>query len=447
MTTPFILKKKGLETFEDEENVKINIKNNTHDRKIDMDVLSNKDVNIGLELLVNPDKQKKVDNISPPVTPHENNRMNEIDLDREDDDLDFSAMLSKSNKSNENMEQLMSRMNLDDDLPLKMNNKEREDIRLEEPLVRDNNVEVDTESNNSIREDDRRSRNEYSRMPTNSYNDDRREKEEVLYQLEKMRRLGVQGIKRFNMSSDLEEMKYELNRIKRERQVESSIKFQRQMLMTFATGAEYLNDSYNMFNFQLKGWSESVYENINDYDEVFEELHEKYGSKGHVAPELRLLYMVVGSGFMYHLSNSMFKSAPSGIEDILKQNPELMRQFANAAVNQMPSEHRQAASMMNNMAQMGRSRTPPMSDLPPYAPRPTTNNDVRSQSSINVLPSKGKSIPAPQGLDEILDDLKSSSTNRDDNLSEIISRTERTSRKKTIFKKPSQNSSSNTLSL
>jgi hypothetical protein len=157
--------------------------------------------------------------------------------------------------------------------------------------------------------------------------------------------------------------------------------------------------------------------------------------------------MVVGSGFMYHLSNSMFKSAPSGIEDILKQNPELMRQFANAAVNQMPSEHRQAASMMNNMAQMGRSRTPPMSDLPPYAPRPTSNNDIRSQSSINVLPSKGKSIPAPQGLDEILDDLKSSSTNRDDNLSEIISRTERTSRKKTIFKKPSQNSSSNTLSL
>jgi hypothetical protein len=125
-----------------------------------------------------------------------------------------------------------------------------------------------------------------------------------------------------------------------------------------------------------------------------------------------------------------------------------MRQFANAAVNQMPPEQRQAASMMNNMAQMGRPRTPPINDLPPYAPRPVTNSDIRSQSSINIVSSapKGKTIPAPQGLDEILDDLKSSTTNRDENLSEVLSRTERGNRKKTIFQKPSRSSSS-TLSL
>jgi hypothetical protein len=446
----FSFKKKTV-SLDDDENVQISVKKNTQDRMVDMDVLSNKEVNIGLDLLVNPDKQRKND-FSQPSTPKniEITKSN-IDFDKDDDDIDFNNMLSKSNKSQENIEQLMSRMNLDDDIPTSTSTSaDKQDTFLDD-IKPNNSRDNDIESNRSIRDDDRRSRNEYNdydSRPTRSYEDERREKEETLYQLEKMRRLGVQGIKRFNMSNDLEEMKYELNRIKRERQVESSIKFQRQMLMTFVTGAEYINDSYNMFNFQLKGWSESVYENINDYDEVFEELHEKYGSKGHVAPELRLLYMVVGSGFMYHLSNSMFKSAPAGIEDILKQNPDLMRQFANAAVNQMPTEQRQAASMMNNMAQMGRPRTPPANDLPPYAPRPVPNNDIRSQSSINVVSSaqKAKSIPAPQGLDEILDDLKSSTTNRDESLSEIISRSERGSRKKTIFQKPSKSSSS-TLSL
>jgi hypothetical protein len=58
----------------------------------------------------------------------------------------------------------------------------------------------------------------------------------------------------------------------------------------------------------------------------------------------------------------------------------------------------------------------------------------------------GKSIPPPQGLDEILDDLKSSSTNND-TISEVISRTERASKKRTLFQKPKSTSSSATLNL
>ena len=40
------------------------------------------------------------------------------------------------------------------------------------------------------------------------------------------------------------------------------------------------------------------------------------------------------------------------MEDIMKQNPELMKQFANAAINQMNNdEDRNAASFMFNNAQ------------------------------------------------------------------------------------------------
>ena len=77
-------------------------------------------------------------------------------------------------------------------------------------------------------------------------------------------------------------------------------------------------------------------ENLNDYDEIFEELGEKYGGEGEaMAPEIRLLLTLAGSAFMFHLTNTMFKSSIPGMDDVLRQNPELMKQFAEAAVGTM----------------------------------------------------------------------------------------------------------------
>ena len=75
---------------------------------------------------------------------------------------------------------------------------------------------------------------------------------------------------------------------------------------------------------------ESVNENLNDYDEIFEKTGEKYGGGGDMAPELRL-FLSCRISIYVHLSNTMFKSM-SGMDDVLQQNPELMKQFAEAAV-------------------------------------------------------------------------------------------------------------------
>ena len=50
---------------------------------------------------------------------------------------------------------------------------------------------------------------------------------------------------------------------------------------------------------------------------------------------IRLLFTLAGSAFMFHLSNTMFKSSIPGMDDVLRQNPELMKQFAEAAVGSM----------------------------------------------------------------------------------------------------------------
>lgn len=161
------------------------------------------------------------------------------------------------------------------------------------------------------------------------------EKEDILYQFAKMRRLGMNVSNKFNMTSDLEEMKVELTKLKKDREIENSIKFSRKALMAITTGIEFLNNKFDPCDLRLDGWSESIHENLTEYDEIFEELHEKYKGSSKISPEIKLMLMIGGSAFMFHLTNTMFKSALPGMGDIMKNNPDLMKQFASVALNQM----------------------------------------------------------------------------------------------------------------
>jgi len=162
------------------------------------------------------------------------------------------------------------------------------------------------------------------------------EKREILYQLKRLQDKGYEIPNQFNMQSDLLEMKHEYEKIIRDKEIDSSIRFQRKMLMSFVTGTEYLNTRYDPFAIKLDGWSEQVHENIIDYDDIFEELHNKYKAKGRkMPPELRLFISLTGSAFMFHLTSRMFKeSSIPGVEEVFKSNPELMKQFQNAAAKQ-----------------------------------------------------------------------------------------------------------------
>ena len=141
-------------------------------------------------------------------------------------------------------------------------------------------------------------------------------------------------------------MNEKLRRVTYTKKVDNSIKMQRQCLLAFTTGLEMLNKKFDPFDINLDGWSESMCENINDYDEVFEELYEKYKEKAEVAPELKLMLMVGGSAFMFHITNTMFKSSLPGMEQIIKQNPDIMKTFANAAVQEMGNQNPGVANFM-----------------------------------------------------------------------------------------------------
>ncbi len=226
-----------------------------------------------------------------------------------------------------------------------------------------------------------------------------REKFKYLRKLEALEKKGVELSKKYSMESSLQEMMGEYETIMEEKTKQNSVKFQGNMLMAIINGIEFLNNKFDPFDIKLDGWSEQVQENITDYDDIFGELHEKYKSKASMAPELKLLFQLGGSAMMVHMTNTMFKSAMPGMDDILRQNPDLMRSFQNAAVNSMAQTNPGFGGFMSNIMSpttngtfgdvpRGMGPPPPMAtqgpnSIPPPVGRPGNNNFARPDLNMS----------------------------------------------------------------
>ena len=257
-----------------------------------------------------------------------------------------------------------------------------------------------------------------------------KEKLKYLRKLEDLEKKGVTLSKKYTMESSLLEMKGEYELIKSEKEKKNSVKFQGKMLMACVSALEFLNNKFDPFDLQLDGWSEAVNENIDEYDDVFSELHEKYRGKAKMAPELKLLFMLGGSGAMLHMTNTMFKSSMPGMDDIMRQNPELMQQFTQAAANSMSE---QTPGFSNFMSNFRNEPEPPMASPPGPSdyhkrnpPKPNFQEpnrpDIgfsRGQANFNdaVNMSNNKSIGSrkemkgPKDLNNLLSGLKTKKIN------------------------------------
>ncbi len=224
-----------------------------------------------------------------------------------------------------------------------------------------------------------------------------REKFKYLRKLEALEKKGVELTKKYNMDSNLQEMMGEYEMIMEEKTRQNSVKFQGNMMMAIINGIEFLNNRFDPFDIKLDGWGEQINENINDYDEIFGELYEKYKSKASLSPELKLLFQLGGSAMMVHMSNTMFKSAMPGMDDILRQNPDLMRQFQTAAVNSMAGSNPGFAGFMGGLMNPaapggyqepqvppGRGPPPPMATQGPNGMPPPPNRAGNNIGGMNV---------------------------------------------------------------
>lgn len=229
-----------------------------------------------------------------------------------------------------------------------------------------------------------------------------REKFKYVKKLEDLEKKGIRLTKKYDMESSLSEMKGEYETHVEERERRNSVKFQGKMLMACITGIEFLNNKFDPFDLKLDGWSEQINENIDDYDEIFGELHEKYKSKAKMAPELKLLFQLGGSAIMLHMTNTMFKSAMPGMDDIMRQNPELMQQFTQAAVSSMSQSQNRGNSgnggggstgfgnFMSDIAGMSSSSSKPAAA---YSHQPQYNPNQQMNMPIPTIPQRAPPPP------------------------------------------------------
>lgn len=208
------------------------------------------------------------------------------------------------------------------------------------------------------------------------------ERADLLNKLKRLESKGFSVNKRLNAYSSVDDLRNEVKRITYSIDVDQSVKFSRRALIACVTGLEFLNKRYNPFEMQLDGWSESVHESIDDFDPVFEELYAKYNKSMHVSPELKLILMLGGSAFMFHLSNSMFKGLPD-MGQVLKNNPDLMKNMMSAAAQHQQTQGGGAtnADGQYEMAGPGFDISSLMGGMMPPPPMNTSREEVRVEDA------------------------------------------------------------------
>ena len=143
--------------------------------------------------------------------------------------------------------------------------------------------------------------------PEKTYEEIQHEKSFYLSKLSRLEKRGFQSSRRLGMEHNLEDIKGEVYRIEKDIAMDTGIDYCRQGLMFCVSTIEMVNGTYNLPG-KLNGWSQSVMGNIESYDQIFEELYDQYYSKIKIAPEIKLISMVAGSAFMFHLQKSLLQN-------------------------------------------------------------------------------------------------------------------------------------------
>lgn len=218
----------------------------------------------------------------------------------------------------------------------------------------------------------------------------RRKKRMMIQKIEEWYEKGlIKNNPHFNLDSSYEEVEDEYETALEDKRKKDSIKLQGWWFMTAVNSLEYANSAFNPFDINLDGWGEQVNEDIDSYEEIFAELHDKYKG-GKLAPELSLLLRLGFSAAVVNFSNKALSSATPAFNDVIKQSPELMKMFTNATVSSM-SQASPGFAMANNL--MKENQGPSRNMGPPPAPVETKGMPMMGQRPGNNTESFFNSPP------------------------------------------------------
>lgn len=163
----------------------------------------------------------------------------------------------------------------------------------------------------------------------------RRKKRAMIKKLEEWHeKKYVKHTSHFTMDSPYEEIEDEYESVVEEKRKKDSVKLQGWWFTTIVNSIEYANAMFDPFGLNLDGWGEQISEDLDSYEEIFNELHDKYKG-GKLSPEISLLLRVAFSASMVNITNKALSTATPGFNDVIRQSPELMKMFTNATAQSM----------------------------------------------------------------------------------------------------------------
>ena len=244
---------------------------------------------------------------------------------------------------------------------------------------------------------------------------------ELLRKLSEIKTKGFSLTKEYDFNSSIDEMDYEYALLKSFVDKRNSVKIFKSGLLQTVSIIEFLNDKYDPFDFHLQGWGEHMSVEVDSYDDVLEELYEKYkGSGKGMPPEVKLLLLLTASAGAFHFSKT--QTSIPGLEQTLSRNPELVSKLLNPAKPQsqfmsaqelniqkqrallQQRERELKQNQQNNVSFMNK---PVMPD-----PRQTILEPQASNESSNKInQSKVLEIKSSPNVQEILNRIKQSQAN------------------------------------
>ena len=245
-------------------------------------------------------------------------------------------------------------------------------------------------------------------------------KYELLRKFERLNKMGVPIRKRFTMDSPLDEMELELEFVRKEKAMDSTIKQFSEWFITGMSALEWGSKNVNMmkmFGLQLDGLSQSAQMNVGDLEEDFEELYELYGDKMRMHPLVRIPMRTCFMVYMVHLTNQMAMKAPvPNIEEILRTNPDIARQMAAQAMQTQTQQFRaQQQQQQVNLPTFSSLPPPPpannpLSGLMSFLGGTTQPPPAQQQQQVKSIPAKAPvremKPPTGMGIGDILKNIQ-----------------------------------------
>lgn len=196
-----------------------------------------------------------------------------------------------------------------------------------------------------------------------------KERDDLLFKLDCLKKQGVDLPKKFNHSSSIDEMRSTYERFHRAQQMESGLQISRKLLIGFTGIIEWANHQYDPLGVKLDGWSTNIMANAEDFDHALLRVWEKYSSAiGEINPLLELVFALAMSGVMYHFMQKRIEEEVKN-QEVDREDPTYQAEVQRAAQEMFRAQEAARPRPPSRSATM----PPPQASRSPPGPPVFTN--------------------------------------------------------------------------